>query len=144
MIEKIKVSLDTTYITKALDSDSLGQIISSNNPGIVHRIYLLTNGLKKRQDFLEISKNDKYNISATVSTNYAYAGDAKRQAEVITFMKDIVKRRHSFIIRYTITRKSDMKDVFSFKHETTNKKEVVDLINKLEQKTKELCKVDTY
>lgn len=144
MIERIKVSLDTTYIVKPIEKESLGKIMSSNNPGIVHRIYLLTNGLKKRQEFLDVYDNDKYNISATLSTNYAYAGEAKRQAEVITFMRDIVKRRYSFILRFTITRKSDMKEIFNFKHETTSKKEIVELMDKLEQKTRNLCKVDTY
>ena len=87
-----KIRLDRRYITEALDTESLGKILSSNNPGIVHRIYLIKNGLKKRQVFLEVDDDEKYIVNANVSANYAYAGEAKKQAEVISFMKDLVKR----------------------------------------------------
>ena len=51
-IVRNKIRLDKRYITEPLDTESLGKVISSNNPGIVHRIYLIKNGLKKRQVFL--------------------------------------------------------------------------------------------
>ena len=37
-----------------------------------------------------------------------------------------------------------MEIVFNFSHVTTNTNEVVDLMNKLEIKTHELCKVNMY
>lgn len=143
-IKRNKIRLDKKYITKALDRESLLKIIASNNPGIVHRIYLLQNELKKRQDFLEVIDSDRYIINANVSTNYAYAGDAKKQAEVIGFMRDLVRKRPEFIINFSIQRKQDMKDVFNFKHVTTNVNEVVELMDKLELKVHQLCKANTY
>ena len=143
-IKRNKIKLDKKYITKALDRESLLKIISSDNPGIVHRIYLLQNNLKKRQDFLEVTDSDRYIINANVSTNYAYAGDAKKQAEVISFMRDLVRKRPEFIINFSIQRKQDMKDVFNFKHVTTNVNEVVELMDKLELKVHQLCKANTY
>ena len=139
-----KIRLDRRYITEALDTESLGKILSSNNPGIVHRIYLIKNGLKKRQVFLEVDDDEKYIVNANVSANYAYAGEAKKQAEVISFMKDLVKRRPEFIVNFTVQRKDNMQEIFNFKHVTNNVNEVVELTNKLEIKTYELCTVNTY
>ena len=139
-----KIRLDRRYITEALDTESLGKILSSNNPGIVHRSYLIKNGLKKRQVFLEVDDDEKYIVNANVSANYAYAGEAKKQAEVISFMKDLVKRRPEFIVNLTVQRKDNMQEIFNFKHVTNNVNEVVELTNKLEIKTYELCKVNTY
>ena len=139
-----KIRLDKRYITEPLDTESLGKILSSNNPGIVHRIYLIKNGLKKRQVFLEVDDEENYMVNANVSANYAYAGAAKKQAEVISFMKDLVKKRPEFIVNFTVTRKDNMQDIFNFRHVTNNIHEVVELTNKLEIKTYELCKVNTY
>ena len=143
-IVRNKIRLDKRYITEPLDSESLGKIISSNNPGIVHRIYLIKNGLTKRQVFLEVDDNENYIVSANVSSNYAYAGAAKKQAEVISFMRTLIKKNPEFIINFTIHRKDNMQEIFNFKHVTTNVTELVEIMNKLEIKTYELCKVNTY
>lgn len=143
-IVRNKIRLDKRYITEPLDSESLGKIISSNNPGIVHRIYLIKNGLKKRQVFLEVDDNENYIVTANVSSNYAYAGAAKKQAEVISFMRTLIKKNPEFIINFTVQRKNNMQEVFNFKHVTTNVTELVEIMNKLEIKTYELCKVNTY
>lgn len=143
-IVRNKISLDKRYITEPLDTESLGKIISSNNPGIVHRIYLVKNGLKKRQVFLEVDDNENYIVTANVSSNYAYAGAAKKQAEVISFMRPLIKKNPEFIINFTVQRKENMQEIFTFKHVTTNIEELVEIMNKLEIKTYELCKVNTY
>ena len=101
-IVRNKIRLDKRYITEALDTESLGKILTSGNAGIVHRIYLIKNGLKKRQVFLEVDDDENYIVNANISSNYAYAGDAKKQAEVISFMKDLVKRRPEFIVNFTV------------------------------------------
>ena len=143
-IVRNKIRLDKRYITEALDTESLGKILAAGNAGIVHRIYLIMNGLKKRQVFLEVDDDENYIVNANISSNYAYAGEAKKQAEVISFMKDLVKRRPEFIVNFTVQRKDNMQEIFNFKHVTNNVNEVVELMNKLEIKTYELCKVNTY
>ena len=143
-IVRNKIRLDKRYITEALDTESLGKLLTSGNAGIVHRIYLIKNGLKKRQVFLEVDDSENYIVNANVSSNYAYAGAAKKQAEVISFMKELVKKKPEFIINFTVQRKDNMQEIFNFKHTTTNINELVDLMNKLEIKTYELCKVNTY
>lgn len=143
-IVRNKIRLDKRYITEALDTESLGKILTSGNAGIVHRIYLIKNGLKKRQVFLEVDDDENYIVNANISSNYAYAGDAKKQAEVISFMRDLVRRRPEFIVNFTVQRKDNMQEIFNFKHVTNSVNEVVELMNKLEIKTYELCKVNTY
>lgn len=142
-VNRHKISLDKRYITEALEKESLTKIVASNNAGIVHRIYLIKNGLKKRQEFLSVD-NDRYIVNASVNTNYAYAGQARRQAEVISFMKDLLKVKPSYTIRFSITDRNDMKELFSFKHSTSSMEEIVNLIEKLEEKTIELCSQNTY
>lgn len=143
-IVRNKIRLDKKYITEPLDSDSLTKLMSSGNAGILHRIYLIKNELKKRQVFLAVDDHDKYIVNANISTNYAYAGKAKKQAEVISFMRELVKKGPEFKVNFTVQRKEDMKIIFSFSHSTTNVAEVVDLMNKLEIKTYELCKANMY
>ena len=143
-IVRNKIRLDKRYITEPLDTESLGKVISSNNPGIVHRIYLIKNGVTKRQVFLEVDDDDNYIVNANVSINYAYAGAAKKQAEVISFMRTLVKKKPEFIVNFTVSRRDNMEEIFNFKHVTTYVSEVVEGPNKLEIKTYELCKVNTY
>lgn len=143
-IVRNKIRLDKKYITEPLESDSLVKLISSGNAGILHRIYLIKNELKKRQVFLEVDDHDKYIVNANISTNYAYAGKAKKQAEVISFMRELVKKGPEFKVNFTVQRKEDMKMIFNFSHSTTNITEVVNLMNKLEIKTHELCKANMY
>ena len=143
-IVRNRIKLDKRYITIPLDVESLGKLLSSRNAGILHRVYLIKNELLKRQVFLEVDDEKNYIVNANVSINYAYAGEAKRQAEVIGFMKDLVKTKPKYIINFSVERKDTMEEIFTFKHVTTNDTEVINLMNKLEIKTYELCKVNTY
>lgn len=143
-IVRNKVRLEKRYITTPLDTETLGKLLTSKNAGILHRIYLIKNDLVKRQVFLEVDDEENYIVNANISMNYAYAGAAKRQADVISFMKDLLKVKPEFIVSFTVQRKDNMEEIFTFKHVTTNDTEVVDLMNKLEIKTYELCKVNTY
>ena len=81
-----------------------------------------------------------------LKTDYVYAGKARSQAEVISFMKPKLGRRVEYNIVFRIYEKVSQHVVFQFKHKTTNINDIVDTINTLERKTKEIClnKVDTY
>ena len=59
-------------------------------------------------------------------------------------MRTLIKKNPEFIINFTVQRKNNMQEVFNFKHVTTNVTELVEIMNKLEIKTYELCKVNTY
>jgi len=145
MVNKIKVHLDKKYITKALDKDTLLKVIASEHPSVLHRLYMISNEVKERQYFLELD-HPILACTAIIKTHFAYTGPAKEQASVVSFMKDRIKQKPSFLIGLKIYEKVGQKLVFDFKHETTSVTTVINVINKLEQKAKELCQetVDMY
>lgn len=146
MTERIKVRLDKKYLTKALDKDTLLKVIASEHPSVLHRLYMIANEVNDFQYFMEIVNHPTLDCTAKIRTTYAYAGAAKEQASVVSFMKDRVKAKPSYTVMLTIYEKVGMKEVFRFNHETTNADDVISMINKLEVKTQEICqnKVDMY
>ena len=137
MTTRLPIDIETNYITKPLHSDTLTATLKDNSSQILHRLYLITNGLKDRQPFLEIESED-YNITANVIIKHGYAQDAKEQASVLKIMKQRVAVRTEYTISFSITRKQDTVTVFNFKHTTTNKQEVYNLTSMLETKVKGL------
>lgn len=133
MTTRLPIDIETSYITKPLHSDTLTAKLKDNSSQILHRLYLITNGLKDRQPFLEIESED-YNITANVIIKHGYAQDAKEQASVLKIMKQRIAVRPEYTISFSITRKQDVVTVFNFKHTTTNKQEVYNLTSMLETK----------
>jgi len=142
---KLKIKLDKRYIEKSLDKETFIKCMTTDNGRVLHRLYQIANEVKEEQYFMEI-EDDVYAVSAKIISKFGYAGDALRQAETLSFMKDIVKQKPSWTVKFRVYTKKDMVDVFEFRHETTSVEDVVNTINKLEIKTKEICrsKVNTY
>ena len=138
MIAKLPIDLENTYITKPLHAETLVAALKENSHHILHRLYLVTNGIKNRQCFLELLDHDTYTVSAYINTKHAYALDAKEQASTLRMMKPLVSRRPEYTISFSINEKVNMVEVFNFKHTTANKTEVYDLIIKLQSKIEEL------
>ena len=69
MITRIPINLESNYITKPLHADTLVSTLKENSHHILHRLYLVTNGLKDRQPFLEL-ENEKYTVSANISIKH--------------------------------------------------------------------------
>ncbi len=145
IINRIKIHLEKTFITKALDKETLIKVISGEHPSILHRLYLITNELKEEQHFMEL-EHPELQCSAKIKTKYGYSGSARTQAATIGFMKNKLKEQPKYTILFKIYEKVGMQNIFEFKHETTNVNDLLNMINKLETKTKELCqsRVNTY
>ena len=146
MINRIKLTnLEKTYITKKLDSETFLKVLSGEHPSILHRLYLIANEVKEEQHFMELD-HEVYQCSAKVKIKFGYSGDARRQASTVKFMKERLKIVPKFLILFRIYEKVGMKEIFQFRHETTNIDDLITEINKLEIKTKEICqnKVNTY
>ena len=94
--------------------------------------------VKEEQHFMELD-HEVYQCSAKVKIKFGYSGDARRQASTVKFMKERLKVVPKFLILFRIYEKVGMKDVFQFRHETTNIDDLITEINKLEIKTKEIC-----
>jgi len=145
MVNRIKIHLDKKFITKALDRDTFMKVLASEHPSVLHRLYLIANEVKEQQYFMELN-HDVYACSARVKTKYVYAGEARSQASVVSFMKDRIGHRPHYTVLFKIYEKVGMKEVFNFTHTTTSEKDLISVINKLEIKAQELCqnKVGTY
>ncbi len=134
MLSRKPVNLNKRWITKPLHSDTFTQVVIDGNHGTMHRLYMLTNELEPRQEFLELKENDKISITAVVTTNPGYAKEARNQAELLKWMHRYVKQRPEFTVKLYIYDKKTMLERFSFKHTTTNEKEVYRLIDMLQEK----------
>lgn len=134
MLNLKHIDLKKRWITKPLHKDSFTKVVSSGNPHIMHRLYMLTNELENRQEFLELKEHDKINISAVITTKPGYAKDARNQAEILKWMHPYITQRPEFSVKLYLYDKTTMLELFSFKHTTTNEKEVYRLIDKLKEK----------
>ncbi len=144
-INKLKIKLDKRYIETPLEKETFIKCMTSDNGKILNRLYQIANEVKDEQYFMEI-EDDTYMVSAKILSKFGYAGAALRQAETLSFMRDIVKQKPSWTIKFRIYTIKDKVEVFTFSHETTSIEDTVKTINKLETKTKEICqnKVNTF
>lgn len=134
MLSRKPVNLSKRWITKPLHKDTFTQVIIGGNPGTMHRLYMITNELEPRQEFLELKDHEKISITAVVTITPGYAQEARDQAQLISWMQKPTKQRPEFTVKLYIYNKENMMETFSFKHTTTNEKEVYRLMDMLEQK----------
>lgn len=134
MLTRKPVNLNKRWIVKPLHKDSFTQVVIGGNSGTMHRLYMLTNELEPRQEFLELKDNDKISITAVVTTNPGYAKEAREQAESLKWMRSRVTQRPEFTVKLYVYDKLTMLELFSFKHVTTNEREVYRLIDMLQEK----------
>jgi hypothetical protein len=137
MTKRLPIDLSKGYIVKPLKAETLTKVLAEDNPSVLHRIYLVANDLKDFQPFMEL-EHERLTVSANISIKYAYAGAAKEQASLIKMMKTRIHQRPEYTISLTISEKVNMVERFTFKHTTSNRQEVYDLIARLEEKINEL------
>jgi len=137
MTKRLPIDLSKGYIVKPLKAETLTKVLAEDNPSVLHRIYLVANDLKDFQPFMEL-EHERLTVSANISIKYAYAGAAKEQASLIKMMRTRIHQRPEYTISLTISEKVNMVERFTFKHTTSNRQEVYDLIARLEEKINEL------
>lgn len=138
MVNRIKLNIKDSFITEPIHKDTLLKCLASEHPSVLHRLYLLKNELKEEQYFMEL-EDSTFQCSARLKQRFAYAGDAKNQASTISFMKPKLKEKPHWEIVFKIYEKVGMKSIFEFNHKCSNFDEIIRVIDKLEQKTIELC-----
>lgn len=143
LTSKLKINIENLYISKPLEKETFLKVMRENH-NTIHSLYLIANDLKSMHYFLSLDDHPEYTVSAFISVHHGYCGKAKQQISIISSMRDKFKRRPSYSITYKIIDKSTMKDVFSFKHMSTNKNEIYRLIERFYNKTERLCKVNTF
>ena len=135
LISKIKINIEDLYISKPLEKETFFKVITEKNASVIHSIFLIANELKSLHYFLSLDEHPTYTVSAYISVQHGYCGKAKQQINIINCMRQKRNQRPMFTITYKIINKTDMKEVFSFRHNTTNKNEIYTLIDKFYRKT---------
>jgi hypothetical protein len=134
MLNRKPVILSKRWITKPLHKDTFTKVVVDANPGTMHRLYMLTNDLEARQEFLELNEHDKISIKAVVTTKPGYASEAREQAGILKWMRKHITQRPEFTVKLYVHDKLTMLELFNFKHTTTNEKEIHKLMDTLEEK----------
>lgn len=143
LVSRLKINIENLYISKPLERETFINVMDSHH-GTIHSLYLIANELKSMHYFLELTDHPTYTVTAYVSVYHGYCGEAKNQISTIKSMRDKAKQRPYMSIVYKQIEKSTMKEVFSFKHLSTSKKEIYNLIDRFHKKTEELCKVNMF
>lgn len=142
-VDRLKIDIENLYISKPLERETFIKVMNEN-PNTIHSLYLITNELKSMHYYLSLDDHPKWTLRAYVSVHHGYCGKAKQQISSIKSMSSKNKQRPEISITYKIIDKSNMKEVFSFRHRSTNKREIYNLIERFYKKTEELCKVNTF
>lgn len=143
LANRLKINIEDLYISKPLEKETFLKVINEH-PNTIHSLYLIANELKAMHYFLTLEDHPIYTISAYISVQHGYCGKAKQQIGAIRSMVEKYKQRPIFSISYKILLKENVKEVFSFRHVSSSKKEIYMLIDKFHKKTKELCNQNSF
>lgn len=116
------IKLVKPYFSKKLAADTLKTVLASPYQ-TAYRLYLMINGIDEIQEFYE-DNHDDYFIIATIRTIAIPIGDAKRQVWSVTHLAPIIRKKPRWVIKASITKKSNNEEVYRFYNETLSEDEV--------------------
>ena len=137
MIQKIPIDIEKTYITKALDHKTFSILAKDKNYRIAEKIYCIANNIKQTNHFMEITDRDDVRLHATVRIYPSFAGDAKLQADTMSFIKKNMVLTPYYIIRCRLYTTRTYSDIFNIEHKTASSDSVYEIIHKLEKQVGE-------
>lgn len=108
MVNSIK--LEKPYITKKIEASAFKTALASTYQ-TVYRLYLITNGIKEIQSFIE-TKHEDYFIVAHVKTEAAVAGEAKRQVWEVKHLQPILYKTPRYILKCDVTDKATNRSIY--------------------------------
>ena len=140
-INVINTKVKNPYIIKKLKSDTLTKVLNSHE-STVYRLYLLANELKEIQHFAEMS-HPGISLSATLKTEYAFAGGARTQIQDIFTFNNLLNKKPKYIIKCECIDLYSNKNIFVYRHEVSTKRQVYnsikqclsELVSKLNKKS---------
>lgn len=139
MATSLPIKLDSLYLTQSLDKESFYKILGDGNPSVLFRMYYLAAGIKERQDFLELTEEEKsnYYLTAAIYTKSRLHGAALEQFQKTAYKN---KMNHSpyYRIRVILNEKRSGKDIINFETKISNKTKVYDLVESLKIKINNL------
>jgi hypothetical protein len=137
MLIEIPLNLPTPYLSKKLESTTLKHCLD-NSAFVAYEMYLVTNGVKRRYDFLDL--NDEHlSLSAHVSVNYAFIGEAKDQAWNVKHFSMLLKKRPKYTVFCELSVKGQYNNhIHKFRFETTRETTVYRLIQETKDEIKKI------
>jgi len=94
-IESVK--LTNPYVFNKIDPKTLRRVLDSAND-TVYQLYLITNGIKERQDFASI-ESAEYALTAYVKTECGFSGEAKKQVWNVTHLQSLLLKKPKYTLR---------------------------------------------
>jgi len=137
MILEKNVILPTPYLSKKLEIETLRHCLN-NSAFVGYEMYLVTNGVKRRYDFLELD-NKNLELSAYVGVEYGFVGEAKDQAWHIKSMTTLLKKKPIFTVFCELSVKGQYNNyLYKSKFRTIREKSVYNLIQQTKDEIKEI------
>lgn len=125
MVQNLPITLSDLYIHKKIEKDTFLKMLRDSHSSVFIRLYNIVNGVKDRQEFLEL-KDNEYSLSATINTKTFLIGEARDQFSLAKVKK--AKQTPHYKIRVILTSNQTGITIFDFEHKTSSKNEVYDLI----------------
>jgi len=140
VIQRIKFDISEPYIIEPLEIETFRKACIDNHLSVLNRLYHISNNKKEYNVVLELVDHAMLMGKVSVSMECAYTGKAKSQASIVSGMKKYINRSPKYTVRCRIHTIVGAKEVFTFKHITSNRDKVYSLVNQLEEMiTKEYC-----
>lgn len=137
MLIEIPLNLPTPYISTKLEQNTLKHCLD-NSAFVAYEMYLVTNGVKRRYDFLELN-DDHLSLTAYVNVDYAFIGDAKNQAWNVKHFSMLIKKRPSYTIFCELSVKGQYNNhIHKFRFNTTRETSVYRLIQETKDEIKKI------
>ena len=137
MILEKNVTLPQPYLSKKLEIETLRHCLN-NSAFVGYEMYLITNGVKRKYDFLELD-NKNLELSAYVGVEYGFVGEAKGQAWHIKSMTTLLKKKPIFTCFCELSVKGQYNNyLYKSKFRTIREKSVYNLIQQTKDEIKEI------
>ena len=137
MILEKNVILPTPYLSKKLEIETLRHCLN-NSAFVGYEMYLITNGVKRRYDFLELD-NKNLELSAYVGVEYGFVGEAKGQAWHIKSMTTLLKKKPIFTVFCELSVKGQYNNyLYKSKFRTIREKSVYNFIQQTKDEIKDI------
>ena len=137
MILEKNVTLPQPYLSKKLEIETLRHCLN-NSAFVGYEMYLITNGVKRKYDFLELD-NKNLELSAYVGVEYGFVGEAKGQAWHIKSMTTLLKKKPIFTVFCELSVKGQYNNyLYKSKFRTIREKSVYNFIQQTKDEIKDI------
>ncbi len=133
MLNRLPIRLRGLYLDKKIETETFTKLMTESHHSVFMRMYCIANGIKERQEFLELETDENIRLVASVTTIPSLRGEAKDQFNITKF-KNKFNRVPHYIVRVILSDLNSGKDLIDFKHKTSNEEEVYNLLPVLEDK----------